>query len=239
MRKYIILLTTILFAFSGCGQSSEQIADTAFSTVKVFGLEFDFGVPAVRNGEDIKAKEEPYGLLAYVSRISEFDRLPDGIGDYAMSKEIHAEIISSKNPCDVLKSQTDFDMGELHLPFYMNEPFLCSSERRDGVILISIVGRGFPFESLPYVDGGMLIVRPDDVVILSGMIKDDQLAKINSKYRDELLAEYPDVDFPTAEWNELSDKMEAEIADLVNDSDQSLVDALAYIENVSKGTRLD
>lgn len=227
MKKYLILLSTVLFAFSGCGSS----------TINVFGLEFDFGVPAVIKGEDIKTKEEPYGLLAYVNRISEFDRVSEGIGDYVMSKEIHDELISSKNPCDVLKSQTNSVMGEFDLPFYLNEPFLCSSERRDDTVFISIVGRGVEFETLPYVSGGILVVRSDDVVILSGMIKDDQMAKINSKYRDELLAEYPNLDFPTPEWKELSNKMEAEIANLVNNSDQSLVDAMVYIENVAEGVK--
>jgi len=239
----------VLFIFSGCGQTEElalnapengvevtlprQITSANFNTVDLWGLQFDFGVPAVDDNHTIRTKEAPGKLLGYSFHIDDLNKQPDGLGDFTISEKIHDELVADEAPCDVLKTKTDENMNDLYLPMYVDKPFLCSSEHQGDMLILSIIGRGYQFENLPYVDGAMFVLRPHDVIIVSGMIPEDQRAVIDSKYRDQFSKQLENIDFPGSGWMVVNDKMEVVISDLVKNEDPDLVVALKYIEGIA------
>ncbi|MBD3330444.1 hypothetical protein GF354_02840 [Candidatus Peregrinibacteria bacterium] len=112
--------------------------------------------------------------------------------------------------------------------------FLCNEDKNGNNVVVSIVGFGFGFESLSIIDGGIIVFRPDDVVILTHMIPKNLREIFYDKHLASIFDDSPIVDFATSEWSELNANLEAKYTKLINNEDETLVLMLEYLDGIAK-----
>ena len=239
MKKFFVFFTvaSLITACSTLQVEEPTAVDEPVSVATQIGdlwglnVGFDFGQAIERRGDVFyDQSNEP---VAYVDRIVKFDARVDDLGVWAMPVERHQALLAADDACEVLRASAEIDRFALWLPFPLDRPFLCSSEKKGEMILISAVGLGHPFERLQYINTTLLVVREEDVVILSGLVPDEQLNAIDNGYLNRLLGAYPLASFPNASWKQLYDEVEAKIVELISNEDPGVIAALEQVENIA------
>lgn len=113
-----------------------------------------------------------------------------GIGDWTMTPKIRETLLSSKS-CDVLKDT------RVNLPVDTRKAMLCDVVRADGSgVLLTLVGYGVPESALDFLQSAIVLVRPKDFVVVSGLtpfpVADGAIAALSSSFH----ASHPDLPEP-------------------------------------------
>lgn len=236
-----------MLIFSACGNnlrplSEEEMADLGnlvenidFETVDLWGYRVDFGEDAYMENGGIWSKSDPekkFGVAIYDDPGAD----SEGLGDFMISSELHRELMSGDKPCELLESGKYSYIEDFYLPIYLEGGFLCGAEQRDGMTIISLLGGATRFEGLPWIDGMFMILTEDEMISVVNMIQGDLRVAIDEKYNSNFEDEISNVDFGSAEWSELNNRMESKLAELVEEKDLSLVEALEYVKAIASST---
>lgn len=210
----------------------------------LWGLKFGYVFPPMvqeytGEGYDFYPPGKRDNALFYANRITNFTRKTDGIADYAMSQAIKDDLMTARNPCDVLQNIDDkkYDNGELSLPLTRVGPMLCKSQKVKDMTVLSAVGFGWQFESLPNISSMLIVIRKSDVVMLGYVGIAEKLPVISQsleKMTKDFMVAHPQSDFPSDEFNELNTKMVSKITKAITNHDPELVNLQNYLYQIGQ-----
>jgi len=87
-----------------------------------------------------------------------------GVGDWTVTPKIRETLLATKS-CDILKDT------RVNLPVNTRKPMLCDVVRADGSgVLLTLVGFGVPDAALDFLQSAIVLLRPDDFVVISGLL---------------------------------------------------------------------
>lgn len=190
------------------------------------------------NGEGfefLSAQENPWTVII-AHQIKDFKRISDGFDDYAISQKIK-DRLTSEDPCAVLLGG-GLQLQEIYIPVDINNfPALCKGRKSaEGLTVISLVGVLDAFEGVPTIDGMLLVVRSDDAIMLSRLIRNSDIKAFQADW-DKTLKDYqkahPKMEFPGKEYEQLYKIMEKKLVDAIKRPDPELRGALDYLEGIA------
>lgn len=209
-------------------------------------LSFEYPTPLIEQRNDsgsafassiFKDARDPKNdmKIIFANTIGDFKRVTDGIADYAMPQRIKDQLSSSANACDVFKNIQKKTIllknGELSMPVEVEtEPFLCQSQKaKDGSTVMSLVGIQFGYEGPDVIETMILVVRKNDVVMLTHVLPDLMYADFK-----KVIAANPNVDFGNNPgWKKLHDTMLAQHIKVLKTPNAELQKGFADLQKIA------
>lgn len=119
-----------------------------------------------------------------------YHQTPTGVGDWTVTPKIRETLLATKS-CDILKDT------RVNLPVNTRKPMLCDVVRADGSgILLTLVGSGVPDAALDFLQSSIVLLRPKDFVVVSGLtpfpVAEAAVAAMTSSFH----ASHPDLPEP-------------------------------------------
>ena len=249
MKKLLAILILPILLFTACGGPSIP-DENKIEDLWELSFDFDFGMPLLRKDTgsddhyDFYNANDPMQGLFYVSRITDFERTSEGLGDEVMTKSFHDDLASAEDPCSLIHDLRDMSFEEMRekadLHLYLNKPVLCSSQKKDDVTMLSMAGFGLQHEGVTHLGTMLLIVRPEDVVMIKDLVPDSEITDYQNYYDkivDDFVATHPQIEFPNDDWRELYKLVEETMVEVFDNQAELLLPALEYMDAVASTLR--
>ena len=259
--KVLLGVFVALIGLSSCSGSSESgtetkivpteksLTETSQETVlkgvdDIWGLNigYDFGRELKKEFayDRYEIKDSKTDKLDFfVEKISDFNRLSDGLADWTISQSFRDKLMVADDACAVLEDEKnnilmtkDFSV---YLPIYLEKSILCESQKINDMLIISVVGTGFRYESLANISNLMLVVRENDILLIQDIVPVDLIAGVKwdlITLIDSFVKENPAFDFPDETWGKLDELVNNKIDELITAPHPELLNAMNYMKEV-------
>lgn len=113
-----------------------------------------------------------------------------GIGDWTLTPKIRETLLSTKS-CDILKDNRVF------LPVNTRKTMLCDVIRAEEEgIIVTAVGYGVPYETMDFLQSMIVVLRPGDFVVVTGITPFPIAEAHIARMREEFSASHPHLPEP-------------------------------------------
>lgn len=188
VRSVSIILSVALL--SACQASAVPSGPQAID-LPLAGIRFTYPVPPIIREQEGEYLLKAGGANGFVNVIP-YHQASKGVGDWTITPAIRDALLQTPS-CDILKDR------RVYLPVDTRKTMRCSVIRADAdAIVISAVGYGVPDEAMDFLQGMIVVLRPKDVVLMTGLTPFDITHMEVQRMTEAFPASHPKL--PVPQW---------------------------------------
>lgn len=154
-------------------------------------VRFTYPVPPIIREQNGEYLLKAGGANAFVNAFP-YHQTSKGVDDWTITQAIREAMIASPS-CDILKDK------RVYLPVDTRKTMHCDILRADAsAVIIAAVGYGIPDEAMDFLQSMIVILRPTDVVLMTGLTPFDGTHAAVQAMADAFPAAHPKL--PAPQW---------------------------------------